>query len=243
MRLIPTEASRRTPEASGDIVLVGVAGFHERHHRIRLRHAVTRVVMGEDDAMDRDDPCGSLGSIRDAVVDKDGARRRGRKSQMLALPRRHGAPSCLTWPVLEKRTGFCPHRERISGAGSVPIDDIPNDPSSARNTAALSQFLLRMSTKKRTGFCPHTSTIWTNETAIPGGASRPGRTPSHRAAVPTARALQPGRLACRAEKSGQVFVRTPLAATAVIARISRGMSGALNLPSTAKSVMAVNERG
>ena len=66
-------------------MLVGIARVDERHHRVHLGRAITGVVVGKDDPVDRDDPRGLLGSIRDAVVDEDGAGfgRRGNASDPL----------------------------------------------------------------------------------------------------------------------------------------------------------------
>ena len=159
MCVIATQASRRVSERARDIILVGIARVDERHHRVHLGRAITGVVVGKDDPMDRDDPRGPLGSIRDAVIDEDGAGFGRRKRERSALRRGHGPLSCRAPCHSEKRTDFCPHPFALETGAAFDIDTAATPRTTSMNTRLPGQ-MSSVRSSKSGQVCVRTLSPW-----------------------------------------------------------------------------------
>jgi hypothetical protein len=115
--LIAAQTAAGIAERLGDLPLVGVARFDQRHHRIGLRRAIREVIVRGDDTVHGDDAMRPVRSEADAVIDREDLRRRvriGVKQPVLAT---HGRAAWPSAPRSGKRTVFGPQgRAKFSPA-------------------------------------------------------------------------------------------------------------------------------
>lgn len=90
--LMSADASPRTSEGPGDLLLRRPALLHEVHHRVGFGHPVGDGVLRQDDARDDDDAKAMRRAEETAIVDDDGAIAvdRFREERPLSLRSRHG---------------------------------------------------------------------------------------------------------------------------------------------------------
>ena len=70
--LVSSEGSRRTTEGAGNVVLIRVTRFEQRHHRAFFSGVVIHVIVYENEPLQEYCPLGTLGADADTIVEDNG---------------------------------------------------------------------------------------------------------------------------------------------------------------------------
>jgi hypothetical protein len=88
--LVSPQGSRRTPEGVGDVVLIRVTRFEQRHHRALFSGVVIHVIVHENKTLQEYCPLGTLCLNADTIVEDNSPWWRARELKKSSLLSCHG---------------------------------------------------------------------------------------------------------------------------------------------------------